>query len=45
MPVNSSNSLKETVSEDYFRRNSGKKLLATILEPTEAEIKNQQTAQ
>lgn len=28
--------------EDYFKRNSGKKVMATILEPTEQELKSAQ---
>lgn len=30
---------EEKPTEDYWRRNSGKKIMATILEPTEKEVK------
>ena len=32
----------EPVQEDYFRRNSGKKLMATILEDAPAEAKQKE---
>lgn len=33
----------KTQEPDYFHRNSGKKILATVLTPTEAEIKQKES--